>query len=500
MPDPLDLFSPLVRDWFLERVGTPTDVQAKAWPLIAAKKRVLVTAPTGSGKTLTAFLWGIDQLVRGRWAPGNVRVLYVSPLKALNNDIQRNLLTPLEQLRARFSEAGEPFPDIRVVTRSGDTPQSERQRMIRRPPEILITTPESLNLLLSSRKGRDLFRGLQTVILDEIHAVAPSKRGTHLMTAVERLVLLAGELQRIAISATIKPLALIGEFVGGYRLIDTGGEPHYARRPVAVVESGREKAYRIEVRFPGVSPEDGEDREKDPRLKPFLPRLAEECRHEIERHQSTLVFTNNRRHCEAISMLINKDRVRALLMRYGVLFRELLAREMPALKWGGLFRALRLMELSGEIVTGNFFEGIPGIQFASHEALRALQQGLDHDAIYWINAADPASLCGTGVPALKHNLPKRVPGTHLVYHGNRLVVVSKSYGKNLEIRVPHDHPRLLEYFGFMRHMLARPFQPMHRVSIEKINGERVLYSPYLSWLRDAFEVSADPKNVWLWMR
>ena len=342
MPDPLDLFHPLVREWFSDRIGTPTDVQAKAWPLIAARKHVLVTAPTGSGKTLTAFLWGIDQLIRGRWAPGNVRMLYVSPLKALNNDIQRNLLTPLDQLRALFQQAGEPFPDIRVVTRSGDTPQSERQRMVRRPPEILITTPESLNILLSSRKGRDLFTGLQSVILDEIHAVAPTKRGTHLITAVERLVLLAGEFQRIAISATIKPLALVADFVGGYRLIETGGEPQYVKRAVTIIESGQDKAYQIQVRFPSTSPEEGEDREKDPRLKPFLqrqflPRLAEECRHVIERHRSTLVFTNNRRHCEAISMLINKEAGEMLAYsHHGSLSREVRLVVEQRLKQGDL--------------------------------------------------------------------------------------------------------------------------------------------------------------------
>ena len=342
MPDPLDLFHPLVRDWFSECVGTPTDVQAKAWPLIAAKKHVLVTAPTGSGKTLTAFLWGLDQLIRGRWAPGNVRVLYVSPLKALNNDIQRNLLTPLEQLRARFQQALEPFPDIRVVTRSGDTPQSERQRMVRRPPEILITTPESLNILLSSRKGRDLFSGIQSVILDEIHAVAPTKRGTHLITAVERLVLLAGEFQRIAISATIKPLALVADFVGGYRLIETGGEPQYVKRPVTIIESGQDKAYEIQVRFPSTSPEDGEDREKDPRLKlflqrPFLPWLAEECRNVIARHNSTLVFTNNRRHCEAISLMINKEAGEMLAYsHHGSLSREVRLVVEQRLKQGEL--------------------------------------------------------------------------------------------------------------------------------------------------------------------
>ena len=340
--DPLELFHPLVREWFSSCVGTPTDVQAKAWPLIAARKHVLVTAPTGSGKTLTAFLWGLDQLIRGRWAPGNVRVLYVSPLKALNNDIQCNLLTPLDQLRERFQQALEPFPDIRVVTRSGDTPQSERQRMVRRPPEILITTPESLNILLSSRKGRDLFTGLESVILDEIHAVAPTKRGTHLITAVERLVLLAGEFQRIAISATIKPLALVTDFVGGYRLVETSGEPQYVKRPVTIIESGQDKSYKIQVRFPGTSPEDSEDREKDPRLKPFLqrqflPRLAEECRNVIARHNSTLVFTNNRRHCEAISMMINKEAGEMLAYsHHGSLSREVRLVVEQRLKQGEL--------------------------------------------------------------------------------------------------------------------------------------------------------------------
>jgi superfamily II DNA/RNA helicase len=189
-------------------------VQERAWPLIARGAHVLVSAPTGTGKTLAAFLWGIDRLVTGALSPGTVRILYVSPLKALNNDIERNLLAPLAALRATFAEAGEPFPDIQVQTRSGDTPANDRRRMQVHPPEILITTPESLNLILSSARARLMLGGVATVILDEIHAVADTKRGTHLITAVDRLVRVAGEFQRIALSATVKPLRAIAELVG----------------------------------------------------------------------------------------------------------------------------------------------------------------------------------------------------------------------------------------------------------------------------------------------
>src|SRR5512143_3212690 len=221
----LSFFHPLIRHWFSEKVGTPTEIQEKAWPEIAQARHVLVTAPTGCGKTLAAFLWGINQLISGAWPGGKVRVLYISPLKALNNDVQRNLVKPLRQLREYFLLQGERFPEINVLTRSGDTPGEERRKMVRTPPEILITTPESLNLLLSSRSGRAMLTGIATVILDEIHAVVGTKRGTHLITAVDRLVPLSGEFQRIALSATVKPLGAVADLVGGFLLEGEAGAP-----------------------------------------------------------------------------------------------------------------------------------------------------------------------------------------------------------------------------------------------------------------------------------
>lgn len=296
----LAYFHPLIQKWFSERIGTPTDIQEKTWPEIVRGGHVLVTAPTGCGKTLAAFLWGLNQLISGAWPKGKVRVLYVSPLKALNNDVQRNLLRPLAELKETFSRAGETFPEISVFTRSGDTPGEERRKMVRRPPEILITTPESINLLLTSRSGRSMLDGIATVILDEIHAVVGSKRGTHLITAVERLVLLSGEFQRIALSATVNPPERVAEFVGGFRRIGKGRDSFYEKRPVSLIQSRQAKSYDIRVTFPA----DAREKMVD---DSWWPALIDAFKGIINQYRSTLFFANSRRTTEKVVRMINES-------------------------------------------------------------------------------------------------------------------------------------------------------------------------------------------------
>ena len=292
-------FHPLITRWFQKRIGRPTDVQQLAWPKIAGGEHLLITAPTGSGKTLTAFLWALNQLVTGEWPTGHTSVLYVSPLRALNYDIQRNLLSPLEELRDLFKGEEEGFPDIRVLTRSGDTPQPERRQMLRYPPEILITTPESLNLLLSSKGGRPILTGLSTVILDEIHAVFGTKRGVYLMTAVDRLVELSGEFQRIALSATVQPLGVVAEFIGGLRMSRELGTPQYTPRPVTIVSSDVRKEYHLQISFPqGATAPDRESSIWEP--------LVNDLKKIITRNRSTLIFVNSRRLCEMLALRINQ--------------------------------------------------------------------------------------------------------------------------------------------------------------------------------------------------
>jgi ATP-dependent Lhr-like helicase len=282
--EPLAPFSAETRAWFERTFSEPTPAQALGWPAIATGKHTLIQAPTGSGKTLAAFLYGIDKLTP---EPGQgLRLLYVSPLKALNYDIERNLRGPLAGLRS----------ELTVAVRTGDTPQKERQRMLRHPPDILITTPESLFLMLTSQ-AREILRGVETLILDEVHAVAGTKRGAHLAVSVERLDRLVatrpgsdpGHVQRIGLSATQRPLEEIGRFVSG-------------AREIQLVDAGRAKELDLEIVVPledMTVPEEGSYNSVWPSIYPEILKLVAE-------HRSTIVFVNNRRLAERLALRLNE--------------------------------------------------------------------------------------------------------------------------------------------------------------------------------------------------
>src|SRR3954449_13444438 len=223
--EPLEVFRPETRAWFERNFAAPTPAQERGWPAIAGGGHVLIQGPTGSGKTLAAFLSSIDRLTA---RPGEgLRLIYVSPLKALNYDIERNLRGPLAGLES----------SLRVAVRTGDTPAKERREMSKSPPDILITTPESLYLLLTSA-ARETLRGVETLILDEVHAVAGTKRGAHLAVSVERLERLThAPFQRIGLSATQRPLDEIGRFVSG-------------GRPIELVDAGTRKELDLQVVIP----------------------------------------------------------------------------------------------------------------------------------------------------------------------------------------------------------------------------------------------------------
>lgn len=326
-PSSLQLFHPLIRAWFTERFRTPTDVQENSWQAIGLGRHVLLTAPTGSGKTLAAFLWAINQLATGAWQGGTVRVLYVSPMKALNNDVHRNLAGPLAEIGERFRAAGVTMPSIGVQSRSGDTGGAERQRMYRRPPEILVTTPESLNILVTSRSGRAMLGGVAAVILDEIHAVLPEKRGTHLICAVDRLVRLSGEFQRIALSATVRPLATVADFVGGSILLAGGG---YEKRPVTIIRSAIAKEMSVLVTLPPEAETTALDGS-------WWPAMVGAFKKIILGSRSTLFFTNSRRHAEKITRLLNENEAEELAYpHHGSLARELRLAVEQKLKNGEL--------------------------------------------------------------------------------------------------------------------------------------------------------------------
>ncbi|HEV2415633.1 MAG TPA: DEAD/DEAH box helicase [Candidatus Dormibacteraeota bacterium] len=315
MGQALDLFSAPVREWFRASFAEPTTVQERGWQEVAAGRHVLMAAPTGSGKTLAAFLWCLDRLASEPTpAEGErCRVLYVSPLKALAHDVDRNLRSPLVGIRHQIEAAGLAPPDISVAIRTGDTPAEGRRSMERHPPDILITTPESLYLILTSA-ARRILAPVRWLIVDEIHSVASTKRGSHLALSLERLCELTRvEPQRIGLSATQRPLEEVGRFLGG------------SNREVAIVDAGRLKTMEVTVEVPvedmtRLTTEDEDSAKGANSIWPAIyPRLLEL----IKQHRSTIVFVNSRRLAERIAARINElaeeDLVRA---HHGSIARE----------------------------------------------------------------------------------------------------------------------------------------------------------------------------------
>ncbi len=296
--DALASLSPATRAWFERAFTAPTPAQELGWPAIATGAHVLVQAPTGSGKTLAAFLQGIDRLNE---TPGEgLRLLYVSPLKALNYDVERNLRGPLAGLGSQLS----------VGVRTGDTPQRDRQRMLRKPPDVLITTPESLFLLLTSQ-GREMLRTVETLIIDEVHAVAGTKRGAHLAVSLERLERVVEKpFQRIGLSATQRPLAEIGRFVAGtgreITLVDAGQSKELDLEVVIPVEDMRELNARNQLSQPVVQDGVEMDSGYEANARSIWPSIYPALLELVRAHRSTIVFVNNRRLAERLALRINE--------------------------------------------------------------------------------------------------------------------------------------------------------------------------------------------------
>jgi ATP-dependent Lhr-like helicase len=368
--DPLAPFGPAVRAWFEATFEVPTPAQTGGWAAIAQGRHTLIHAPTGSGKTLAAFLWCLDRLVEHprpaptREHPGTVRVLYVSPLKALTYDVERNLRAPLAGIALAAARIGQAPPQVSVASRTGDTPADERRDLVRHPPDILVTTPESLYLLLTSQ-ARDILKGVDHVIVDEVHAIAGTKRGAHLALSLERLERLRGAtadgggrppIQRIGLSATQRPLETIARYLGG-----TG-----EGREVTIVDAGARKPLELQVVVPvedmsrlgEVLPMDeqpggpvvgGEMRTS---IWPAVhPRILEL----IRSHRSTIVFTNSRRLAERLAQRLN----------------ELAGEELVRAHHGSIAREQRL-EIEEELKAGR----LPALVATS-----SLELGIDMGAV-----------------------------------------------------------------------------------------------------------------------
>ncbi|MGB2701870.1 MAG: DEAD/DEAH box helicase, partial [Candidatus Phosphoribacter baldrii] len=302
--DVLTRFSPATADWFRGSFVAPTPAQEGAWGAISSGHHALVVAPTGSGKTLAAFLWALDRLAVAPVPEDRTRrcrVLYVSPLKALAVDVERNLRSPLVGIGHAAARLGMPLPQVRVAVRSGDTPAADRRGFVRDPADILITTPESLFLMLTSA-ARESLAGVETVILDEVHAVAGTKRGAHLAVTLERLdALLERPAQRIGLSATVRPIEEVARFLAGGRPVDIVAPPSTKEWDLQVVvpvpDLGELGAPTGDLSGPAAA---------EPARASIWPHVEERIVDLVAAHRSTLVFANSRRLAERLTSRLNE--------------------------------------------------------------------------------------------------------------------------------------------------------------------------------------------------
>ncbi len=418
--DPLSPFSEPTRTWFGDAFAGPTRAQALGWQAISGGRHALIHAPTGSGKTLAAFLWCLDRLMtEPAPAKPTVRVLYVSPLKALTYDVERNLRTPLAGIRRAAERLGFDVPEVRVASRTGDTPAEARRQLAKRPPDILVTTPESLYLLLTSQ-AREILRGVEHVIVDEVHAIAATKRGAHLALSLERLSHLAdADPQRIGLSATQRPLSAIAAYLGG------------AGREVEVVDAGARKELDLEVIVPVEEmARMGEAMEVDE--APGGPAAGPEARHSIwpaihpkllelvRAHRSTLIFVNSRRLAERLATRLN----------------ELAGEELVRAHHGSIAREQRL-EIEEQLKQGK----LPALVATS-----SLELGIDMGAIDLVVQIEAPPSVASGMQRIGragHSVGEPSVGKILPKHRGDLVeaaVVAQRMlaGQIEETRVPRN--------------------------------------------------------------
>jgi ATP-dependent Lhr-like helicase len=375
MTESLAAFSPATRAWFTESFAEPTTVQNGAWEAIARGEHALVVAPTGSGKTLAAFLWAIDRLhaeheAAEAGAPRGTRVLYLSPLKALGVDVERNLRAPLVGIARTAQAQGVEPPEVSVGVRSGDTPPAERRRLVTQPPDILITTPESLFLMLTSA-ARETLRDVETVIIDEIHALAGTKRGSHLAISLERLDALAGRpVQRVGLSATVRPHEEVARFLAG-------------TKPVTIVAPPSGKRFDLSVRVPV---EDLSDLAGETGTGSVWPHVEDAILDEVLAHRSTIVFANSRRLAERLTARLNE------LWEE----RQELAAQPSSVRSGA--------ELSGAVLSGAVLSGaeLSGAELSRAELSRAELSGAEPASVgeQVVNAPMPGGVltAGRGLP------------------------------------------------------------------------------------------------------